>query len=181
MMPLINDEMERVTEGCLRVPHYNPGQKAQQEVFLYVGTHWCRLENEKFYEMVKECCRRMGMPRGKLSRAGLMAEVYHNVMAHMAKCWNSERPEGEAWLNLQNGTLVVDAEGVPKLREHRREDCLFNCLPFSYDAQAESPLWLKFLDRVLPDVDCQKVLQEFVANALVGGAVNLQYMLLLNQ
>lgn len=179
MMPLINAEMERVSEGCLRVPGYLPEQNTNQEVFMYVGTHWCKVENSKFCELVKECCRRMGLPQGKMSRAKFMADVYHNVMAHLAKSWSRSKPEGMAWLNLQNGTLEVDAEGKPRLREHRQEDCLLNSLPFAYDEKAESPLFQDFINRVLPDAECQMVLKEFVANALVGGAVTLQVMLIL--
>ena len=180
LLDLIGEEMERVAEGCLSVPHYNPEAKTGQEVFLFVGTHWRRVPSERFFQMVKECCRRMGVPKEKVNSPAFMNEVYCAVAARVARCWEVPvRPEGEAWLNLQNGTLVVDGSGVPRLREQRKEDYFVNCLPFSYEEGAECPLWQDFLDRVLPDAGCQRVLQEFVANALVGGAVKLDVMLLL--
>ena len=180
LLDLIGEEVERVAEGCLSVPHYDPEAKTSQEVFLFVGTHWKRVPGERFFLMVKECCRCMGVPKEKVNNPQFMNEVYCSVAARVARCWEPPvRPEGEAWLNLKNGTLEVDALGMPRLRAHRKEDYMVNCLPFDYDAEADCPLWQEFLDRVLPDEGCQRVLREYVANALVGGAVRLDVLLLL--
>lgn len=180
LQDLVGDEMERVADGLISVPRYDPALKTGQVIYLYVGTHWVRLDNERFFQLVRKCCQRMGLPKSKVNSAAFMTEVFHGVAYRFSGCWDRvPPPEGVALLNLQNGTLEVDREGGRVLREHRREDYLVNCLPFSYDEGAESALWLEFLARVLPDEGCQRVLQEFVANALVKGAVKLDVMLIL--
>lgn len=180
LLDVIGSEVERVAEDCLSVPRYHPEGRTQQEVFLFVGTHWRKLENEKFFEMLKRCCQRMGVPKEKVNYHAFMQDVFCSVLLRLAHCWKPPvRPEGVAWMNLQNGTLEVDASGVPRLREHRKEDYMVNCLPFCYDASAECPLWLEFLERVLPDVERQHVVRQYVANALMGGPVRIDKMLIL--
>lgn len=180
LLELVGDEVARVAGGSLSVPRYNPELKTQQEVRLYVGTHWVRVENERFFQWVKECCGRMGMPSRKVKSPSFMAEACQVVEYRFSGCWDGvPPPPGVALLNLANGTLEVDGEGRRRLRGHRREDYFLNCLPFCYDPGAESALWVSFLERVLPDAGCRRLLQEFVANALVGGAVRLDVMLVL--
>ena len=180
LQDLVGDEMERVAEGLISVPRYDPALKTGQVIYLYVGTHWVRLDNERFFQLVRKCCQRMGLPKSKVNSAAFMTEVFHGVAYRFSGCWDRvPPPEGVALLNLQNGTLEVGREGGRVLREHQREDYLVNCLPFSYDEGAESALWQEFLAKVLPDDGCQRVLQEFVANALVKGAVKLDVMLIL--
>lgn len=180
LQDLVGDEMERVANGSISVPRYDPALKTGQVIYLYVGTHWVRLDNERFFQLVRKCCQRMGLPKSKVNSTAFMAEVFHGVAYRFSGCWDRvPPPEGVALLNLQNGTLEVDREGGRVLREHRREDYFVNCLPFCYDEGAESALWQEFLAKVLPDEGCQRVLQEFVANALVKGAVKLDVMLVL--
>lgn len=180
LLELVGDEVARVSAGVLSVPRYCPELKTQQEVWLYVGTHWVRVELERFFQWVKDCCGRMGLPRRKVNSPSFMADACQVVEYRFSGCWDGvPPPEGVALLNLTNGTLEVDGEGRQRLRRHQREDYFVNCLPFCYDPGAESELWAAFLDRVLPDRGCQRVLQEYVANALVGGAVMLDVMLLL--
>lgn len=180
LLEVIGSEVERVSGGCLVVPHYNPELKTRQEVYLYVGTHWKRLDNAQFFEFVKRCCQRMGVPAEKVNYHSFMQDVFCSVLLRLAHCWKPPvRPEGVAWMNLRNGTLEVDASGVPRLREHRKEDYMLNCLPFDYDPEADCPRWMAFLDRVLPDVERQRVVQQYVANALMGGPVRIDKMLIL--
>jgi putative DNA primase/helicase len=49
-------------------------------------------------------------------------------------------------LNLLNGTLELR---TGTLREHRRHDLLTRLAPVAYDPEAECPLWLAFLDRIM--------------------------------
>ena len=55
----------------------------------------------------------------------------------------------DAWLlNVQNGTLDLR---TGELRGHRREDLLTRLVPVAYEAGAEAPRWLKFLEQVQPE------------------------------
>ncbi|MCC2644761.1 MAG: hypothetical protein K0R94_539, partial [Burkholderiales bacterium] len=62
-------------------------------------------------------------------------------------------------INLQNGTFEVGS--IIKLREFDKSDFLTYQLPFSYSKDAIAPKFRGFLNNVLPDQDCQKLLQEY--------------------
>lgn len=68
----------------------------------------------------------------------------------------------EILINLQNGTYEI-VKGVGKLRDFDPKDFLTYQLPFKYDEKAECESFKTYLDKVLPDIDCQRVLQEFMA------------------
>ena len=180
LLELVGDEMTRLTGGRVAVLHYAPELKTQQEVWLYVGTHWMRVENDRFFQFVKECCTDMGIPTRKVNSPTFMADACQTVAYRLSAVWDKvPQPDGVAQLNLMNGTLEVDGEGNRRLRAHSREDYFVHCLPYAYEPGAECERWLAFLERVLPDRGCQRVLQEYVANALVSGAVKLDVMLIL--
>ena len=79
-----------------------------------------------------------------------------------------ERMAGITLINLQNGTFEISENGQT-LREQRREDFLKYQLPFEYDPSARCPLFDKYLQRVLPDTDCRKVLAEYMGYIFTTG------------
>lgn len=88
-----------------------------------------------------------------------------------------EKTDGQTLINLHNGTFEITAE-YQMLREYRAEDFLRYCLDFDYDPQATAPMFKKFLDRVLPDKDCQAVLSEYMGYIFSKG-LKLEKVLLL--
>lgn len=68
-------------------------------------------------------------------------------------------------LNCMNGTLDLR---TGKLRPHRREDCLTKLVPFAYEPTASCPLWLAFLERVIPDAEVRAFLQRAVGYSLTA-------------
>ncbi|WP_193771380.1 phage/plasmid primase, P4 family [Candidatus Magnetaquicoccus inordinatus] len=78
-----------------------------------------------------------------------------------------EELDSDPWLlNCSNGTLSL-RDG--QLRAHRREDLLSRSLPVVYDAQAEAPLWEKFIDRIMGhDPERVEFLRKAVGYTLSG-------------
>lgn len=73
----------------------------------------------------------------------------------------------DPWLlNVLNGTLDLRT-GL--LREHRREDYLSRLVPIAYDAAAEAPGWLAFLESIFPDkARLIRFLQKAIGYCLTG-------------
>jgi putative DNA primase/helicase len=71
------------------------------------------------------------------------------------------RPDSQTSVNFQNGTLhITNAQEI--WRDHDKADGMTYSLPFGYDKKAICPAFDQYLDRVLPDRECQTVLMEFL-------------------
>lgn len=68
-------------------------------------------------------------------------------------------------INCLNGTLDLR---TCELRLAHRNDMITKCLPVIYDFTADCPLWIKFLNRVIPDQEIQMFLQKSCGVALSG-------------
>lgn len=81
--------------------------------------------------------------------------------------------DADPWLlNCGNGSLSL--KGSPKLRPHAATDNCTRLIPANYHADAECPLWLAFLDRVMDgDTETIEYLQRLVGLCLTGD-VNTQ-------
>lgn len=71
-------------------------------------------------------------------------------------------------INLRNGTFIISKEFVG-LREHRSNDYFNYTLPFDYDPNATCPRFLEYLNRAIPEKECQMMLGEFAAYPLFYG------------
>lgn len=60
----------------------------------------------------------------------------------------TELNRAEHLLNCQNGTINLH---TGELQEHRKDDLLTKIIPAHYDPDAQCPLWIKFLTRIMDD------------------------------
>lgn len=175
---LVSGEIIRAAGGDLAVFNYEPRGKAAQEVYLYTGTHWQLLDQQVYFDFVNECCQRIGVPLEELHEPSFMERVYWQVAFRVAHSRPMHHSSKVSRINVKNGTLEIRSDGTVTLHEHRREDYFLYCLSYVYDPSAECNLWLLFLQQVLPDVDAQRVLAEFIGFCFVRG-INPEKMLVL--
>jgi putative DNA primase/helicase len=84
-----------------------------------------------------------------------------------------EELDADAYLlTVANGTLQLPGPGSAtaeaRLRAARREDRITRMAAAAYDPQAECPLFDRFLERVIPDVDVRAFLRRYVGLCLTG-------------
>ena len=85
--------------------------------------------------------------------------------------------DADPWaLNLQNGTLDLKTGAF---RPHRRADMLTKVAPVDFDQDAECPLWLAFLDRVMRGNEALiDFLQRAVGYSLTGDTSEQVFLIL---
>ncbi len=149
------------SDGNITAVEYSQKAMSKQALHVYVGTHWVQIRTQIYYDFVNDCAGKMGLPDEYLQDPDFMNKVYERVGFMVARDRNFIVPRDEVWVNMQNGTLVVDSKGGVVLREHNRDDFFTYVLPYNYLPQAQCPLWHKFLDRVLPETESQMVFSEF--------------------
>jgi putative DNA primase/helicase len=135
---------------------------AQQNGILYLfnGVYWVRMEDSEIKNFIAKAAVKMGY----YSPADAMTCGFEDA-AFKQFMTSSYLPTpvsntSVVLINLQNGTYEVTEKGG-RLREHRKEDFITYSLPFEYDPTATAPLFSKYLNRVLPDISSQQVLQDF--------------------
>lgn len=154
-------------DELLWCPEYVEKLNSEQRVRVFTGSHWEDIELQQWKDFVGLCAKRCGVPDSLCMDHKFMNQLTEGVAYNLAESRKQRIPEGEVWLNLRNGTLVVKADGTSELREHRREDLFTYTLGYVFDPNAECPLWHKFLDRVLPEKESQQVLREFICYCLM--------------
>lgn len=172
------NEICKAVDGELTVTNYSPRAKAEQDVYLFTGTHWIVLSHQYYFDFIRNCCDKMAITDDLIDDTSFQNELCERVARKISKERNPFIPSDEAWINMKNGTLVIHGDGSRELREHDREDFFTYCLDYEYDVNAECPLWQKFLDQMLPDAESQEMLAEYIGYCFTHN-LNLEKMLVL--
>ena len=164
---MVTEAVVGAADGLLLCRDYSQRSQSNQELLVFTGSHWELVAPALWKDFVDRCARRCGLPETYLKDHAFMNQQYENVAFNLKACVERFVPVDEVWLNVSNGTLELKRDGRVELREHRKEDMFTYTLPYCYDAQAESPQWQHFLDRVLPETEAQQVLAEFIGYCLM--------------
>ena len=145
-------------------------------IYCYNGRCWVKVQEDEIKLFIHSAVDALGGDNIGRKHYRWKTEVYKQFMSE-ALFVPKEKTEGQTLINLRNGTFEITAEHQ-SLREYRAEDFLRYCLDFDYDPQATAPMFQKYLDRVLPDKDCQAVLSEYMGYIFSKG-LKLEKVLLL--
>jgi len=174
----IVSEIVRAVNGNLTVTNYCQRVKAEQNVYLFTGTHWILLDKQLFKDFINEAAKKIGTPDIDLHDYKFMNTIYELVSFGLAKNRNPYVPVNEAWINFMNGTLEIKGDGTFFLREHNRDDFFLYSLDYNYDPKAECPQWHHFLDQMLPQKDAQDTLASYIGYCFTRN-LKLEKMLVL--
>lgn len=136
-------------------------------IYLYNGAFWKYIEQETFQKFLGDAAAEMGVPK-------FTAEFYQFeeklLKQFLTKSYlpTPEPPKDAVYINLKNGTFEISAlNKKTKIRNFNSHDFLTYQLPFEYNEKATAPIFQNYLNTVLPDKDCQKVLAEFLGYVFV--------------
>ena len=162
VMDFIASYIFALLKGRMLVNNYVEKSKSKQDVFLFLHTHWAVVEMQLFYVFVKRCARKMGLQDFYCDDPDFMNKLYLRLIFKLMDYKKQKVMPGDVWVNVMNGTLEIHKDGSIELRPHSADDFFTYVLPYCYSPDAECPLWHKFLDRVMPDVEMQSLLAEFI-------------------
>lgn len=143
---------------------YNWGLcKRHDFIYLYNGAYWDEIEEDSLKSFLGSVAYKMGVEKYESKYHRFRDELLKQFMT-MAHLPAPEKNGSEVLINLQNGTVEInpEAENKVNLRPPESDDFITYQLPFEYDPFATAPLFEKYLDRVLPSKDLQKILAEFL-------------------
>ena len=134
-------------------------------VYYYNGAFWKQMTKKELEHFLGKAAEILGVDTYEARYFAFRVELVKQFLTS-AFMPRPVRIQDEVLVNLLNGTFVITKDSV-KLREFRKDDFLTYQLPFAYDEKVEAPLFQKYLSRVLPDTDQQKVLAEFMGYVFV--------------
>lgn len=159
-------------ENLLEVANQNKWGicKNHDFIYLYNGTYWDVLDKEAFQKFLGEAAEKMGVPKYS-ARYYLFREKLYKQFLGTAYLPTPENNKDTVLINLQNGTFEISPKGT-QLRPFDRSDFLTYQLPFEYNPQAKAPLFEAYLNKVLPDIERQKVLAEYLGFVFIKHGSN---------
>lgn len=160
-------EVKRCANGLLWCPEYVEKLRCDQKMMAYTGSHWEHIEAQQWKDFVAECAARCGVPESQLMSTAFMKALFEALAYNLSHFKKQCIPDGQVWLNLHNGTLVIKSDGQVALRDHCKDDLFRYTLPYCYDPEADCPQWHTFLNRVLPNDDERLLLAEYAGYCLM--------------
>jgi putative DNA primase/helicase len=140
-------------------------------IYLYNGTFWNELDKEAFQKFLGEAAEKMGVAKFSARYYQFREQLFKQFLA-TAYLPTPENKKDTVLINLQNGTFEITPQST-KLRPFDRTDFLTYQLPFEYDPNAKAPLFEAYLNKVLPDLERQRVLAEYLGYVFIKHGSNV--------
>ncbi|CAA7392074.1 DNA primase family protein [Chryseobacterium fistulae] len=139
-------------------------------IYLYNGTFWNEIDKEQFQKFLGEATEQMGVAKFSARYYQFREQLFKQFLS-TAYLPTPENRKDEVLINLQNGTFEISPKGT-KLRAFDRSDFITYQLSFEYNSQAEAPLFKAYLNKVLPDMERQRVLAEYLGFVFIKHGSN---------
>ncbi|WP_345952396.1 phage/plasmid primase, P4 family [Mucilaginibacter sp. PAMB04168] len=147
-------------------------------IYIYNGAFWKHIENEEFQNFLGKAAEKLGIDELSAKHFSFKEQLFKQFLS-AAYLPRPTLSKGEVLVNLQNGTLVISPDKV-YLKNFDPNDFLTYLLPFNYDTEAKCPLFNNYLAEVLPDINLQNILMEYLGYLFIqSSTLKLEKALLL--
>lgn len=132
------------------------------QFFVYNRCMWYSLDQDEIKAVLRKAAVKMGVGRFIAKDPDFVSKYFKTFLNESYLKKPLYNPE-IVMINFKNGTLDLDVvERTIDFRDFHREDFLTYQLPFEYNTKAECPMFMKFLDEVLPEKEAQMLLAEYI-------------------
>jgi len=147
-------------------------------IYLYNGQYWNEIDKENFQFFLGNVALKFGVEKFKAKIHTFKEELFKQFMAD-AYLPTPVVKNDNVLINLLNGTFEFSTK-KRVLREFNSKDFITHQLPFNFETEAKAPLFQKYLDEVIPDVDKQRIFAEYCGYIFIKPSVlKLEKMLIL--
>lgn len=149
-------------------------------IYLFNGKYWSELDPETFQKFLGQASQKLSLDRFTAQFYKFREQLFRQFISD-AYLPSPVNDTDEVLINLQNGTFEIRPDGNT-LRPFNPDDFLTYQLPFDYNKDATSPMFEGYLNKVLPDLERQNVLAEYLGYIFTkngGRGLKLEKALLL--
>lgn len=129
-------------------------------IYMYNGSYWAIIEDSDFKTFLGFVAEKMGVDLFDSKSF----EFRDKLIKQFETSANLIRPVTDSekiTINLSNGSLDI-IKGELNLRRFERNDFITYQLPFAFNEGSECPIFINYLEKVLPDKDSQMILSEYL-------------------
>lgn len=151
-----------VIDQILMLAKNNNWGLCKQHDFLYLfnGEYWSLVEEDELKTFLGNAAKKMGLRNVHAQHFNFKDQLGKQFMA-AANLPKPAQPKDVININLKNGTFQVTPTGN-QLKSFNRSDFMTYQLPFEYNPEAKAPLFLAYLNKVLPEQALQNILAEYL-------------------
>ena len=129
-------------------------------IYLFNGAYWSEIDNNEFQSFLGNASEKMGVTKYTARFFQFREQLFKQFLS------SSYLPtplvsNDIVKINLLNGTFEITPNSS-KLKKFNRDDFMTYQLPFAYEPKSTAPIFQAYLDRVLPDMNLQYILAEFL-------------------
>lgn len=147
-------------------------------IYIYNSEYWEVLSESNCKDFLGDVALKMGIYKFD-AKYHLFKEDLYKQFLSCARLKEVESNNRTTVVNLNNGTFEITAN-KQILRPFDKSDFLTYQLPFDYNPEEKAPKFKKFLDKVLPELELQNILAEYLGYIFVKNSVlKLEKVLLL--
>lgn len=143
-------------------------------IYFFNGQYWQQTSDGEIRIMLNITANKMAVDKYKANHYLFIESLLKQFYASTAKLELNNNDQIK--INLLNGTFEFGE--ACQLQEFKKDDFLTYQLPFNYNPKATAPSFEAYLNRVLPDVDCQNILAEFIGYVFTKGHKQQKCLLL---
>jgi len=165
----ISFNFDNICELIVRIIDFNAKHighrliKHNADVLAFNGKYYAIVAN--FSKLIKDC-----LSKFKLLLEYLKYDIYETRLFKMVPNYKDvfQETDFNMLISMKNCIVGIKNNKLVKM-EHSPDYFVCNYLDYNYDESAQCPIFNKYLDRVLPNKDTQKVLQEFIGYCFTSG------------
>lgn len=123
--------------------------------YTYGGTHWEKVEDYYITILLRETMLKCGVGKVRGTHFKTLGEALNQFKTSFI---SPPLEHLKDLINLKNGTFnLITGE----LQKHSHKNNFTYTLNYEYNPEANCPMFLSFLDRILPSKSLQAIIQEF--------------------
>ena len=138
-------------------------------IYLYNGAYWGLFSKDQIITFLSKAAQKMGVKKLDAQHYKFADELLKQFQ-FSAILPNVSTQQNATLINLKNRTFHITPE-TRMLRSFDDQDFIKYQLPFEYDPTAQAPIFMSFLNKVLPDLERQNILAEYLGYIFIQPSV----------
>ena len=127
----------------------------------YFNNYYWELVTEDFMkDYLSKVAEKSGIKHFQATKNKIKEDLYKQFIS-TSKTPTSENRSSKVMINMLNGTFIYE-ENKYEFRKFHSEDMLTYQLPFEYNPKAKAPVFLQYLNEVMPEKEAQFVMSEYI-------------------